>query len=88
MRRPSHGLQIRKEFDLGALREIPFMAWLFSCFFAFLGLYVPIFYLQLYAVQQGIISRELSPYLLALLNAGSFFGRIVSLLPLRMKMGC
>ncbi|PQE24036.1 MFS monocarboxylate transporter protein [Rutstroemia sp. NJR-2017a BVV2] len=46
-------------------------------FCTFMGLYVPFFYVQTYVIQQGIMSENLGFYLLAILNAGSFFGRII-----------
>lgn len=62
--------------DHTALKEAPFLAFCVSGF-AFMGLYVPFFYLQLYALHYGVVSQDLSAYLVTLLNAGSVFGRIL-----------
>jgi MFS family permease len=40
-------------------------------------MYVPFFFVQLYAIQEGIMSENLAFYLLPVLNAGSIFGRII-----------
>lgn len=47
-------------------------------FFGFMGLYIPFFYIEIYALEKTDIDRDLAFYLLTLLNTGSFFGRIVS----------
>lgn len=67
----------RRLVDMAALRDIPFIAWLISCFFAFLGLYIPLFYLQPYALQEHVAPGTAGKYLQVLINAGSFFGRLV-----------
>ncbi|KAG5728432.1 Riboflavin transporter MCH5 [Termitomyces sp. T112] len=41
-----------------------------------ISLFFPYFYLQLYAISQGI-TQSLAFYVLAIINAGSFFGRIL-----------
>ncbi|PQE17841.1 MFS monocarboxylate transporter protein [Rutstroemia sp. NJR-2017a WRK4] len=41
------------------------------------GTLCSIFYVQTYVIQQGIMSENLGFYLLAILNAGSLFGRII-----------
>ncbi|KAL7620146.1 hypothetical protein AAE478_009139 [Parahypoxylon ruwenzoriense] len=63
--------------DKTALRESPFLAFAGAGMFAFMGLYVPFFYLQLYALRYGIAREDLSAYLVTLLNAGSVFGRLL-----------
>jgi len=69
----------RKLFDALAWTEPPFTLFALATFFGFLGLYIPLFYIQVFAVQQNIISEQhdLASYLLAILNTGSFFGRIL-----------
>lgn len=42
-----------------------------------MGIYVAFFYVQLYAVQKGNTNFNLAFYMLSILNASSFFGRIV-----------
>ncbi len=55
-------------------------AYLFLCigvFFVFLGYWVPLFYVVPFATRSLGVSPTYASYLLAILNAGSFFGRIV-----------
>ncbi|KAI2467581.1 MFS general substrate transporter [Annulohypoxylon bovei var. microspora] len=63
--------------DADALREAPFLSFAAAGLFAFMGLYVPFFYIQLYSLRFGIAPADLSAYLVTLLNAGSVFGRIL-----------
>ena len=42
-----------------------------------MGMYIPFFYVQLYAIEKKIMSEDLAFYLLAILNAASTFGRVV-----------
>ncbi|KZV97751.1 MFS general substrate transporter [Exidia glandulosa HHB12029] len=58
------------------VRDGPYMMLLLSSFFITLGMFIPMVYLQLDAVQHGI-DPNLAFYLLAILNGASFFGRIV-----------
>ncbi|EDU51158.1 major facilitator superfamily protein [Pyrenophora tritici-repentis] len=46
-------------------------------FVGFMGLYMPFFYAQLYAIQEKITNQNLAFYLIAILNSTSVFGRIV-----------
>lgn len=46
-------------------------------FVGFMGLYMPFFYAQLYALQQHITSEGMAFYLLSIMNSTSVFGRIV-----------
>ena len=46
-------------------------------FFAFLGAYAPYFYIETFCLEIGIASAQLIPYLLPIINAGGFLGRIV-----------
>lgn len=48
-------------------------------FTGFVGLYMPFFYTQIYALEKGIMARnsELPFYLLAIMNSTSTFGRII-----------
>lgn len=55
-------------------------AYLFLCvgvFFVFLGYWVPLFYVVPFATRSLGASPTYASYLLAILNAGSFFGRLV-----------
>lgn len=63
--------------DLSAWKEVSYVLFACSAFFGFLGIYIPFFYVQLYALQQGIVNSDFVFYLLPLLNTGSLFGRLV-----------
>lgn len=67
----------RAMLDLNALKSIPFLLFSFGLFFTFVGLYIPIFYIVLYARRHANIGIDMSFYLLAILNAASLFGRII-----------
>ncbi|KAK7202424.1 MFS monocarboxylate transporter-like protein [Myxozyma melibiosi] len=67
----------RKLFDASALREPPFIALSLAIFLGFMGVYIPFYYIQEYAVSNGIFKSETAFYLLTILNAASVFGRIV-----------
>ena len=46
--------------------------------FVFMGLYIPMFYVQTYAITRDAVSNEnYAFYLLPILNAGSFIGRVI-----------
>ena len=67
----------RDLFDLTALKDIPYMLFNLGVFFGFMGIYVVFFYVQLYALQVCHTGTNLTFYLLSIINAASFFGRIV-----------
>lgn len=68
----------RRLIDLSGWREASFSLFSIAEFFGFMGLYIPFFYIQTYALEKTNIDKNLAIYLPVLLNAGSFFGRIVS----------
>ena len=68
----------RKFMDLHVFTETPFALFGAATFIGFLGLYIPFFYIQVYATDNLSLNKNLTLYLLPLLNAGSFFGRLVS----------
>ena len=46
--------------------------------FGFMGLYIPMFYIEIYAVTTGVVNDvDYAFYLLSILNAGSFLGRVI-----------
>ena len=68
----------RALFQPSALKHIPFTLMSFGISVGFIGLYVPMFYIQTYALTRHITSNSnYAFYLLSILNAGSFFGRIL-----------
>ncbi|KAL4881342.1 major facilitator superfamily domain-containing protein [Aspergillus karnatakaensis] len=66
----------RKLIQLGAFKEPIFVLFSIGMFMGFLGFYNFLFYVQSYAIETGIVDDNLGFYLLAMLNAGSTFGRI------------
>lgn len=78
----------RRLFDITAWREAPFTFFGIAEFFGFMGLYIPFFYISVFAIDNHIVGKDLAFYLLALLNAGSFFGRIVSRTLLLWEINC
>ena len=70
--------KVRRLFDAKAWKEPPFTLWACYLFVSLSGLYLPSFYIQLYGVR--FMDPSLAFYLLPALNAGSFFGRLVSTL--------
>lgn len=77
---------VRKLFDKTVLREPDYVLFTFATFFGYLGLYIPYFYIQLYSESNSLITDDLNFYLLAVMNAAGFFGRIVSLVFLIMDL--
>ena len=73
--------------DFTALRDGPYMIYNSASFLAYLGLYVPYFYIQLWAIRHGLTkdggggggggANFSSAYLVTLLNAGSIPGRVL-----------
>lgn len=62
--------------NIESLRDTVFVLWLFAVFFIFIGLYIPFFYVEQYDINLGI-SRDLSFYMLIIMNAGSIPGRVI-----------
>jgi MFS family permease len=63
--------------DYTAFKELPYMMFCLACFFAFFGLYQLFFFVQEFAIEEGITSERIAFYLLSFLNAASVFGRIL-----------
>ncbi|CAN6606345.1 probable transporter Mch2p [Trichomonascus vanleenenianus] len=61
--------------DVASLTDWPFVAFTAALFFGFIGLYVPIFYIESYAADNGL-SSAIVPYMVTILSAGSVFGRL------------
>jgi MFS family permease len=62
--------------DLSAFREPPFVIFGLGIFCSLCGLYFPFFYLPTYFRAFLRTDSQLATYSVAILNAGSFFGRI------------
>lgn len=69
----------RRFFDPKPWSEKPFATFAGACFFGLIGLYIPYFYVDSFARESRLADTELALYLLSIMNAGSFVGRVVSL---------
>ena len=67
----------RKLLDFSALSEPTYVLFVFGALTVFMGLYVPFFYIQYYAIATGITDSNLGFYILTILNAASVAGRII-----------
>lgn len=67
----------RRLLQLSAFKETPYTMFGIAEFLGFMGLYIPFFYVQLYASQKTDMSDDLGFYMLPLLNLASIFGRII-----------
>ena len=67
----------RKLVDWSAFTEPAYVLFIVGGMITFLGLYVPFFYIQAYAIETGITNTNLGFYLLPILNSASVAGRIV-----------
>ncbi|KAF9001669.1 major facilitator superfamily domain-containing protein [Cyathus striatus] len=71
LRKPKPPVDIKK-----ILTDTPYVVGVIGGFFVQWGLFFPFFYLQLFAQKHGV-SETLSFYTVAILNAGSIFGRLL-----------
>lgn len=67
---------LRKVYDASSFRDLPYLFFCFGIFFGFMGIYIAFFYVELYATQVCSTNAGLATYVLAVVNAGSFFGRL------------
>ncbi|KAJ7280356.1 major facilitator superfamily domain-containing protein [Mycena rebaudengoi] len=58
------------------LRDPPYMAFVISGIFIMLGLFYPIFYLQIFSIEHGI-NEKVSFYTISFINAGGVLGRLI-----------
>lgn len=69
--------QKRKLWEFSAFKEKPFTLFTIGAFFGFMGLYIPFFYVQSYAIEEQIMDVNTAFYMLSILNASSIGGRIL-----------
>lgn len=69
--------QKRALFDASAFKEGPFSLFNVGCFFGFMGLYIPFYYIPEYGVSVHALTPAFSLYTIAIINASSTFGRIL-----------
>lgn len=61
--------------DLSAFSDVQYMTFVLGAMVGYIGLYVTFFYISFYGHQQRLTDESMSFYLVAILNAGSVFGR-------------
>lgn len=74
-----HRLPPRKSgplIDPASLRDLPFLLYTAGAFFGFMGVYIPIFFIQSYALHEKI-DPQIAFYTTSMLNAGSVLGRLI-----------
>lgn len=64
-------------FHIASFRDAPYVYFSLGVFFGFMGIYVLFFYVELYGLQVCHMDSNLAAYLLAIVNAGSIFGRLI-----------
>lgn len=69
----------RELLQLSAFKELPYTLFALGEFLGFMGLYIPFFYIQIYATEapHTHVDGTLAFYLLVILNAASIFGRVI-----------
>ena len=67
----------RSIFELQAFKEAPFSLFTLGEFLGFMGLYIPYYYISVYATRVIGTNENLAFYLLPIINAGSIPGRII-----------
>ena len=73
----THRRAVGQLFDPSAIKEPPFVTLFVGLFFVFLGYWVPLIYVTPFAQFSIKTSVSFAFYLLAIVNAGSFAGRIL-----------
>lgn len=73
---PKKTTKPRKLIELDAFKEAPFMLINLSGFCSFLAYWIPLFYLPTFGLTALQMSPNLSYYMISILNAGSFVGRL------------
>ncbi|CZT14716.1 related to monocarboxylate transporter [Ramularia collo-cygni] len=69
----------RKLFDASAWRDGPYVLVAITSLLGYVGIYIPFFYMQVYATSGAVMDVKASiiPYLLPLINVGYSIGRVV-----------
>ncbi|KAF3919863.1 hypothetical protein ABW21_db0200667 [Orbilia brochopaga] len=64
--------------DVKSFKDLTYMLFVFGMLAAFLGLYMPFFYIEVWAKRMGLDKNGLETfYLISILNGASTFGRVV-----------
>ncbi|KAK9456580.1 MFS monocarboxylate transporter protein [Dipodascopsis uninucleata] len=70
-------LKARILWDKSAFHDSAFLLFVLSTFFTFVGVYIPFYYIQSFAIDKNILTSKTAFYLIAIMNAASCFGRIL-----------
>ncbi|KAI0161915.1 putative MFS monocarboxylate transporter [Hypoxylon sp. FL1284] len=70
------GAAVRSLLDVQAFRERPYVIYCLGISLSYVAFFVPIFYLQGYALAHGLAGQTVALYLVAVLNAASVLGRL------------
>ncbi|KAI1208463.1 putative MFS monocarboxylate transporter [Annulohypoxylon truncatum] len=76
LRRRTAAVEIRSLLDMQAFHERPYVIYCIGISLSYLAFFVPIFYLQTYALTHGLEGQTVALYLVAILNAASVLGRL------------
>ncbi|KAJ1333053.1 MFS transporter MCT family solute carrier family 16 (monocarboxylic acid transporters) member 10 [Microdochium nivale] len=79
LRRRTAGIAgpVRTLLDRSAFHERPYVLYCLSMWLSYMAFWIPIFYLQPYALQHGMRGNSLALYLNAIYNSGSVPGRLL-----------
>lgn len=67
----------RRLFHVESFTDVPYVLFALGMLFGFMGISVVSFYIELYAASRANVSAQTGFFLLAIINAGSAFGRIL-----------
>ncbi|KAJ5908482.1 hypothetical protein N7495_001164 [Penicillium taxi] len=67
----------RAYLQLSAFKEAPYALYSGGVLFAFMGMYIPFFFVQNYAIEHSILRSDTASYALITLNLASLLGRII-----------
>ena len=76
MRPQSQSRKVRSLIDPKAFREPAYLCFCACMFCNNFGFFIPIFYLQTYALSHGLTNQNIALHLVAILNAASVLGRL------------
>ncbi|KAJ2905614.1 major facilitator superfamily transporter [Zalerion maritima] len=67
----------RKLIDKASFSDVPYLLFVSGGFLVFVGMYIPFFYVGEFSEDHSLAPDDKSPYILALLNFASIFGRVI-----------
>ena len=67
---------IRDLLNTDIFKDAPYLLFCVAILLAYMGIYIVLFYVELYAIQRSSTTRELASYVIVIANAGSLIGRL------------